>query len=182
MTTGKHVFLVITKDVYFFNAVSSILTKFDVIHITSPDQICELQHKKAHVVIDAYNNNIFHSDLGKKIKHLVPLHAYIISPFSIKKCLGNTPTTFIDRDASIFEFFRLFERRHQIRYTKRITFSYKQHQILTLIMKELPGDDIAKKLCISRKTFYSHKYNIMLLLKLRKMCELVNLSIAQYLV
>lgn len=174
-------FLVITKDMYLLNAFKHLLRRYDVVHISSANQICEIAHKGAHVVVDSLNNNVFHSDLGSKIKQIQPTQAYVISPFTIKKCLGNTPTVFIERHASIFEFITLIERRHQRRNTRKLSLSHKQHQILTLILRESSGDDIATSLGISRKTFYSHKYNIMLLLKLRKMCDLVKLSIAPYL-
>jgi DNA-binding CsgD family transcriptional regulator len=176
------VFLVITKDVFFLNALIHLLGKYEIIHITSVDQICNTRHKHAYVIVDSLNNNIFHTEIGKKLRTLAPAYAYVISPFAIKKCLGNTPTVFLDRDANIFEFIRTLERGYNFRNTAMLSFSHKQHQILTLIVQEVPGEDIAELLRISRKTFYSHKYNIMLLLKLRKMCDLVKLSIAQYLV
>lgn len=175
-------FLVITKDIFFLNAVTHLLKSHDVIHITTASQLCETTHKGAYILIDTLNNNIFHSDLEYQIRRIVPVLAYVVSPFSIKRCLGNIPTVFIDRRIGVFEFVAILQRRFAVHHSKMLSLSHKQHQILTLVMQEHSGEKIAEKLCISPKTYYSHKYNIMLLLKLRKMSELVRLSIAQYLV
>lgn len=174
-------FLIFTKDMFFLNAMLHILKRHKVIHITSEEQLCEQYHKGAKAIVDTYDNNIFHTSIGLKLKKLKLTHALVISPFAIKKCVGNTPTVFCDRRQSVIEFLHSIERRSYTLNSKTISFSHKQHLILTLIMREIPGEEISELLNISRKTFYSHKYNIMLLLKLRKMCELVNLHISHYL-
>lgn len=174
-------FLILTKDMFFLNAMIHILKRHKVIHITSEEQICEQLHKGARAIVDTYNNNIFHTSIGIKLKKLKLTHAIVISPFVIKKCIGNTPTIFFDRENSVMDFLHSIDRKHYTLNSKTISFSHKQHLILTLIMQEIPGETISEILNISRKTFYSHKYNIMLLLKLRKMCELVNLHLSHYL-
>lgn len=156
------------------------MKKQNVIHIISAEQICETSHKNSRIVIDTYHNNIFHTDIGRKLQLLSPLHVYVISPFIIRKCLGRTPVTFINRKESVSELSRVIGSCQKTKPTLRFVFSNKQHHILTLIMQEVSGDDVANNLNIRKKTYYSHKYNIMLALKLRKMCDFVNHQYSKY--
>ncbi|MBB1202669.1 helix-turn-helix transcriptional regulator [Enterobacteriaceae bacterium 89] len=174
--------LILTKDAYFLNALKHLLRRHDVIHITSANQLSETEHKGAWIIIDTLNNNIFHSELGYKIRFLSPKMVYVISPFMVKRCLGTIPTVFVDRNIGILHFVAVLQRRYILSRPDMLSLSHKQHQILTLVMQQNSGEQIAEKLGISLKTYYSHKYNIMLLLKLRKMSEVVRLNIAQYLV
>lgn len=174
-------FLVITKDIMLFNAITHLINREEVLHVQNAEEICEKHHTRARVIIDTLNNNIFHTSCIQKLEGIAPLRVFVFSPFRIKKCLGNIPVTFISRDISVNNFMVLLNSKYNPKSTLELSLSRKQHQILTYILRQKTRQMIVHELRISTKTFHCHKYNIMLLLKLRKMNDLVRHQIASYL-
>lgn len=175
-------FLVITRDTMFFIAMKNILNKGNVVHIQNEEDIDLTLHQNALVIIDTLMNNVSHSAMLTKIERLKPFHVIIFSPFNIKRCLGKTPVTFVQRNITIIDFVALINGSYCSAPEADVLLSRKQHQVLTCIATEMTTEDILEKLKISLKTFYCHKHNIMMILHLRRINELVRHQHIHYLV
>lgn len=175
-------FLVITKDTVLLGAMMNLIGKESVLHVRHASDICPTRHQHAQVIIDTLDNNLFYSEMAQKLESLQPSRVLIFSPFRIKKCLGNIPVTFIARNIALLDFVALLNNRVRYRSSPALSLSRKQHQVLTCILQQKPCEEIVEELNISPKTFYCHKYNVMLLLKLRKMRDLVRHQFSRYLV
>lgn len=174
-------FLVLTKDIMLFKAVQHIVSKDTVVHIQHAEELCTVRQKHAKVIIDTLNNNIFYTDIACQLEKIEPAQILIFSPFAIKRCFGTIPVTFIRRDISLIEFMGYLNRTTNCCNSSGLSFSRRQHQMLTYILQQKNCHSIAEEMRISLKTYYCHKYNVMLLLKLRKMSDLVRHQFVGYL-
>lgn len=174
-------FLVITKDNMLLQAIKHMLTTDAVIHVQCVEDFCAVEQGKVKVIIDLLNNNIFYTRLAQHLEKIRPAKIFILSPFRIKRCFGDTPVVFLYRNIPLIDFLGLLNCNNHYWVSPELTLSRRQHQIITYILQQRSCDAIAEEMQISLKTYYCHKYNIMLLLKLRKMSDLVRLKIASYL-
>ena len=96
-------------------------------------------------------------------------------------CACGTAVRIQHRNVSLHAFITLLNCDENCDISPELSFSRRQHQILTYILQQKSCYSIAQEMHISLKTYYCHKYNIMLLLKLRKMSDLVRHQISCYL-
>lgn len=174
-------FLIFTKDIMLLQAICHLIKKDVIIHIQHAEDFCTVEERNAIVIIDTFNNNVFYTSIACQLERIQPAKVFILSPFRIKRCFGDTPVVFINRKVSLSDFITLLNCNENYVMSPELSFSRRQHQILTYILQQKPCGSIAEEMNISLKTYYCHRYNIMLLLKLRKMSDLVRHKISCYL-
>ncbi|POT58595.1 helix-turn-helix transcriptional regulator [Citrobacter amalonaticus] len=174
-------FLVFTKDSILLQAIHYLINKDNIIHIQRVEDLSAVQESNAKVIIDMLNNNILHTSIAYQLEKIKPAKIIIFSPFRIKRCFGDIPVIFVNRNISLVNFIDLLNCKENYTIAPELSFSHRQHQIITYILQQKSSNLIAEEMKISLKTYYCHKYNIMLLLKLRKMSDLVRHKISCYL-
>ena len=174
-------FLVFTKDIILLQAIYHLIKKDVIVHIQHTEDFSTIEEHNAKVIIDTFNNNIFYTSIAYQLERIQPAKVFILSPFRIKRCFGDIPVVFINRNVSLCNFITLLNCDGNYDISPELSISRRQHQILTCILQQKSCYSIADEMHISLKTYYCHKYNIMLLLKLRKMSDLVRHQISSYL-
>ncbi|MBJ8837117.1 helix-turn-helix transcriptional regulator [Citrobacter freundii] len=174
-------FLIFTKDIMLLQAIYHLFKNDVIVHVQHVHELCAVENHNAKVIIDTLNNNIFHTRLAYQLEKIKPSKIYILSPFRIKRCFGDTPVFFVNRNVSLSSFISLLNCNENYAITPELSLSRRQHQILTDILQQRSCSSIAEQMHITLKTYHCHKYNIMLLLKLRKMSDLVRHKISSYL-
>lgn len=174
-------FLILTKDTMLLQAIYHLVKNDVIMHIQRAEELRAVENRHAKVIIDTLDNNIFHTSLAYQLEKIKPSMVYILSPFRIRRCFGDTPVVFVRRNVSLADFMGLLNCNEIYDITPELSLSRRQHQILTYILKQESCRTIAERMNITIKTYYCHKYNIMLLLKLRKMSHLMHHQISFYL-
>lgn len=174
-------FLVFTKDIMLLQAIYHLIKTDVIVHIQHAADFCTIEERNVKVIIDTFNNNIFYTSIDYQLERIQPAKVFILAPFRIKRCFGDIPVVFINRNVSLHAFITLLNCDENLDISPELSFSRRQHQILTYILQQKSCYSIAEEMQISLKTYYCHKYNIMLLLKLRKMSDLVRHQISCYL-
>lgn len=174
-------FLIFTKDIMFLQGIHHLIKKEDFIHIQRVEDFIKIGDTGVKVIIDTFNNNIFYTSMACELERIKPERIFIISPFRIKRCFGDIPVSYITRNVTLSDF-NIFINSNEGHATQpKLSFTRRQHLILTRIYQQKPCDLIAKEMNISLKTYYCHRYNIMLILKLRKMSGLLHHQVSLYL-
>lgn len=173
-------YLVITKDAMMFDSIAHIVGPDNAIHILNAEDICLCEHRQSYVIIDMLRNNIFYTDIICRLNEIAPRHIYIMSPFGIKHCLPSAAVRFIPRTISVKAFRDTILCGHSENWCPDIYFTQKQYQVISRILQRKTDRHIAQEMGISLKTLSVHKYNIMLLLNIKKCCHLLTHRFAVY--
>ncbi|POT25715.1 hypothetical protein C3433_16485 [Citrobacter freundii] len=173
-------YLVITKDMILFDSISRIVGPDNTIHICHIEDICLQSHRQSYVIIDTLRNNVFYTEITNRLIEIEPESICIMSPFGIRKCMIGTPVTFVSRTISKEAFQNTVLYGYVNSWRPEIVFTQKQHQVISLVMQRKTDRYIAQEMSISLKTLSIHKYNIMLLLNIRKFSHLLTHRFAVY--
>ena len=174
-------YLIITQDRFLFYSISCILGPDMTEHIRCVEDICLQRHRHAHVILDIFKNNVIYTPLAERIALIEPERMYIMSPFGIKKCFTGMKVRFIPRAIQVQDLRELVVHGRFYEWQPKIYLTRRQHHIITMTLLHKSQRVITDDLNISIKTLFSHKYNIMLLLNLKKFSGLLSHPFSLYL-
>ncbi|WP_336983051.1 MULTISPECIES: helix-turn-helix transcriptional regulator [unclassified Cedecea] len=151
-------------------------------HVKSDRDIREDLHNKCYIIIDTYENNLFHSDFEIRIRRLNPRRVYILGPFLVNRLWPELPVVFLKRTTAVMDFFMLIHGRAIGVCPPDILLTRKQHLVLTYLIQEMSPVEISTRMGVSIKAFYAHQFNIMELFKAKKVGCLIVSGISKYLI
>ena len=113
-------FLIFTKDIMLLQAIYHLFKNDVIVHVQHVHELCAVENHNAKVIIDTLNNNIFHTRLAYQLEKIKPSKIYILSPFRIKRCFGDTPVFFVNRNVSLSNFISLLNCNEKYDITQEI--------------------------------------------------------------
>ncbi|WP_370605680.1 helix-turn-helix transcriptional regulator [Citrobacter braakii] len=174
-------YLILTRDRMLFQGITCLTGPDNTVLIQREEDICPDRYRHAVVIIDTLKNNIFHSALSTRILQTEPRHIFVMSPFGIKNCLGDTDVKFIPRTIHPTEFRRIIISEEYSPWQPEIYLTLRQHQVMTTLLTTHQTRHTCAEMNIMMKTFYNHKYDVMDLFGVRRLNKLLEHPCLDYL-
>ncbi|MGM8766084.1 helix-turn-helix transcriptional regulator [Enterobacter asburiae] len=178
---GDPMYLILTRDRMLFQGIACLTGPDNTVLIQREEDICPDRYRHAVVIIDSLKNNIFHSALSTRLQQTEPRHIFVMSPFGIKNCLGDTEVKFIPRTLHPTELRRRIINGVHFPWRPEIYLTRRQHQVMSTLLTTHQTRDTCTEMNIMMKTFYSHKYDVMNLFGVRRLNKLLKHPCLDYL-
>ncbi|ECP1951355.1 LuxR C-terminal-related transcriptional regulator [Salmonella enterica] len=168
----------LSSDIFLLNGLNCIFSHHPVTQLTEIKTLRQIRHDT--VIIDClfYPYRIQHCLLtltGIPVKEII-----FLCPFRIKGLKYTRPIYFIPRNINKDFFSPKVEIMHSISEVSLPVLTLTELTIISLYLSKYSDTAITEKLHISQGTLRVHKYQLMLKLRLKKMCHIIHTRFYPY--
>jgi LuxR family transcriptional regulator, dicarboxylate transport regulator len=179
--TGAFMIIVITRDIFLFNAIKNLMNNEDVRLYNDISDIDLIDNNGLYIVVDSLYNNIFHTPLIRKLIFLFPEKIIFLSAFNIKLLFMGVDVIYANRKLELKEFVGMFKKK-EISDSRLINISGKEHYVLTQVVKGRSNAQIASLMKVSVKTVNSHILRLKKVIGLDRICRITQTEEYNYLI
>lgn len=165
---------IVSRDQFFYAACSFLFPDVVVVLFKKMSDYVDSKTRPEILIVDLLCGDGFSFKMASEIREIDAGQIVILCSFKVSRMITRSPVFFIYRNTSVEMYRKIIKDIKSVICIKEPQFSIMQIEVMRQHHKCNDDKKITDILGISYATLRIHKYNIMLKLRLKKMCHIVN--------
>lgn len=173
---------ILTRDHFLLCGIQAISDNVRTIPTTAYSFLKNTDFSTDTFIIDTLETGCFTQELINALLKVKTQKIIFLSAFKLCGLKSHSPFYFIHRTSNINDISALLNNKHRVMDSYLPAFRLKELEIARMLALSFDKKTITSTFYISERTLNNYKYNLMLILRIRKMYQLITHPIVRHLI